>query len=170
MADHQLTAADHGGDRRSIVAINDGRWWRTTVDDRRTTVDHHWTTGQRWLIGRAPIISFMRLFGCQITILNTLDHLRKFDGKADEGFLIGYSINSKAFRVYNRRTKKVEEKLHVNFLENKPNVAGSGQEGKEKVSDQEYILLPVPNTSSDVPSSNEEVVSSLKDDAGKSQL
>nr|GEY55619.1 hypothetical protein [Tanacetum cinerariifolium] len=42
-----------------------------------------------------------------------------------------------------------------------------GQEGKEKVNDQEYILLPVLNTSSDVPSSNEEVESSLKDDAGK---
>nr|GEZ37798.1 putative ribonuclease H-like domain-containing protein [Tanacetum cinerariifolium] len=41
-----------------------------------------------------------------------------------------------------------------------------GQEGKEKVSDQEYILLPVLNISSDVPSSNEEVLSSPKDDAG----
>ncbi|GJZ54124.1 putative ribonuclease H-like domain-containing protein [Tanacetum coccineum] len=32
-----------------------------------------------------PIISFMRPFGCPVTILNTLDHLGKFDGKADEG-------------------------------------------------------------------------------------
>nr|GEZ74653.1 hypothetical protein [Tanacetum cinerariifolium] len=45
------TAADHDGDRRSTVAINDGRWWRTTVDCRWTTVDHHRTTGQRWLVG-----------------------------------------------------------------------------------------------------------------------
>ncbi|GJW11291.1 retrovirus-related pol polyprotein from transposon TNT 1-94, partial [Tanacetum coccineum] len=50
----------------------------------------------------------------------------KFDGKADEGFLVGYSINSKAFRVFNTRTRKVEENLHITFLENKPNVAGSG--------------------------------------------
>ncbi|GKF29397.1 hypothetical protein Tco_0095739 [Tanacetum coccineum] len=42
------------------------------------------------------------------------------------GFFVGYSINSKAFRVFNTRTRKVEENLHVNFLENKPNVAGSG--------------------------------------------
>ncbi|GJS99767.1 putative ribonuclease H-like domain-containing protein [Tanacetum coccineum] len=48
--------------------------------------------------------------------------------KADEGFLVGYSINSKAFRVFNTRTRKVEENLHINFLENKPNVAGSGPE------------------------------------------
>nr|GFB43746.1 putative ribonuclease H-like domain-containing protein [Tanacetum cinerariifolium] len=33
----------------------------------------------------------MRPFGCPVTILNTLDPLGKFDGKADEGFLIGYS-------------------------------------------------------------------------------
>ncbi|GKE45938.1 hypothetical protein Tco_1473222 [Tanacetum coccineum] len=39
-----------------------------------------------------------------------------------------YSINSKAFRVVNTRTRKVEENLHINFLENKPNVVGSGPE------------------------------------------
>ncbi|GKE23306.1 ribonuclease H-like domain-containing protein [Tanacetum coccineum] len=62
----------------------------------------------------------------QDTILNTIDHLGKFEGKSDEGFLIGYSLNSKAFRVYNLETKRVKENLHINFLENKPNVAGKG--------------------------------------------
>nr|GEU83642.1 hypothetical protein [Tanacetum cinerariifolium] len=50
----------------------------------------------------------------------------KFDGKVDEAFLVGYSISSKAFRVFNSRTRIVQETLHINFLENKPNVAGSG--------------------------------------------
>nr|GEW21804.1 uncharacterized mitochondrial protein AtMg00810-like [Tanacetum cinerariifolium] len=50
----------------------------------------------------------------------------KFDGKVDEGFLVGYSVSSKAFRVFNSRTRIVQETLHVNFLENKPNVTGSG--------------------------------------------
>ncbi|GJZ67580.1 retrovirus-related pol polyprotein from transposon TNT 1-94 [Tanacetum coccineum] len=67
----------------------------------------------------------MRPFGCPVTILNTLDPLGKFDRKADEGFFVGYSINSKAFKVFNTRTRKVEENLHITFLENKPNVAGS---------------------------------------------
>ncbi|GJT17743.1 putative ribonuclease H-like domain-containing protein [Tanacetum coccineum] len=49
-----------------------------------------------------------------------------FDGKSDEGFLVGYSLQSKAFRVYNLETKRVEENLHITFLENKPNVAGKG--------------------------------------------
>nr|GEU68006.1 ribonuclease H-like domain-containing protein [Tanacetum cinerariifolium] len=52
--------------------------------------------------------------------------LGKFKGKADEGFLVGYFVTSKAFRVFNTKTKKVEESLHVRFLENKPNVAGTG--------------------------------------------
>ncbi|GJZ71092.1 ribonuclease H-like domain-containing protein, partial [Tanacetum coccineum] len=72
-----------------------------------------------------PSLSFMRPFRCHVTILNTLDHLGKFDGKVDEGFFVRYSMNSKAFRVFNSRTRIVEETLHVTFLENKPNVAGS---------------------------------------------
>ncbi|GJR05735.1 putative ribonuclease H-like domain-containing protein [Tanacetum coccineum] len=68
----------------------------------------------------------MRPFGCHVTILNTLDYLGKFDGKSDEGFFIGYSMNSKAFRVYNIRTRKVEENLHIRFLEDKPIIAGDG--------------------------------------------
>nr|GFC68609.1 retrovirus-related Pol polyprotein from transposon TNT 1-94 [Tanacetum cinerariifolium] len=78
------------------------------------------------LLGRTPSIGFMRPFGCSITILNTLDPLEKFDVKADEGFLVGYSINSKAFRVFNSRCRIVQETLHRNFLENQPNVAGNG--------------------------------------------
>ncbi|GJZ57633.1 putative ribonuclease H-like domain-containing protein [Tanacetum coccineum] len=78
------------------------------------------------ITGKIPIISYIRPFGCHVTILNTIDHLGKFDGKSDEGFLVGYSLNSKAFRVYNLETKRVEENLHITFLENKPNVAGKG--------------------------------------------
>ncbi|GKB92928.1 putative ribonuclease H-like domain-containing protein [Tanacetum coccineum] len=52
--------------------------------------------------------------------------LGKFDGKYDEGYLLRYSTSSKAFRVYNKMTKRVEENLHINFLEDQPNVAGTG--------------------------------------------
>nr|GEV73545.1 hypothetical protein [Tanacetum cinerariifolium] len=44
--------------------------------------------------GRTPALSFIRPFGCHVTILNTLDHLGKFDGKSDDGFFVGYSLNS----------------------------------------------------------------------------
>nr|GEV62952.1 hypothetical protein [Tanacetum cinerariifolium] len=80
------------------------------------------------LVGRSPNLDFMRPFGYPGTILNTLDHLGKFEGNADEGFLVGYFVNSKAFRVFNTRIRKVEENLHIKFLENKSNVARSGPE------------------------------------------
>ncbi|GJW78867.1 putative ribonuclease H-like domain-containing protein [Tanacetum coccineum] len=86
----------------------------------------HNKTPYELLTGKIPIISYIRPFGCHVTILNTIDHLGKFAGKSDEGFLVGYSLQSKAFRVYNLETKRVEENLYINFLENKPNVAGKG--------------------------------------------
>ncbi|GJR76823.1 putative ribonuclease H-like domain-containing protein [Tanacetum coccineum] len=75
---------------------------------------------------RKPALSFMRPFGCLVTILNTIYHLGKFDGKVDEWFFIGYSTNSKAFRVFNSRTRIVEENLRANFSEDTPNIVGSG--------------------------------------------
>nr|GEX35112.1 hypothetical protein [Tanacetum cinerariifolium] len=53
-------------------------------------------------------------------------HPRPLRWKADVGFLVGYSISSKAFRVFNSRTIIVQETLHINFLENQPYVVGSG--------------------------------------------
>ncbi|GJU62722.1 putative ribonuclease H-like domain-containing protein [Tanacetum coccineum] len=96
------------------------------VQNRVLVTKPHNKTPYELLHGRPPSISFMRPFGCLVTILNTLDPIGKFDGKADEGFFVGHSINSKAFRVFNTQTRKVEENLHITFLENKPNVAGSG--------------------------------------------
>ncbi|GJZ63813.1 putative ribonuclease H-like domain-containing protein, partial [Tanacetum coccineum] len=75
---------------------------------------------------RTPALNFMRPFGCHVSILNTLYHLGKFDGKSDNGFFVGYSLTSKAFRVYNIRTRRVEENLHIRFLEDKPIVSRDG--------------------------------------------
>nr|GEV84493.1 reverse transcriptase domain-containing protein [Tanacetum cinerariifolium] len=96
------------------------------VQNRVLVTKPHNKTPYELLHGRLPIIGFMRPCGCPVTILNTLDPLGKFQRKVDEGFLVGYSIRSKAFRVINSRTCIVQETLHVNFMENKPNVAGSG--------------------------------------------
>nr|GEZ07801.1 hypothetical protein [Tanacetum cinerariifolium] len=63
---------------------------------------------------------------CYVKNKVLVNPLGKFDGKADEGFWVGYFVTSKAFRVFNSRTRIVQETLHINFLENKPNVAGIG--------------------------------------------
>ncbi|GJW92366.1 putative ribonuclease H-like domain-containing protein [Tanacetum coccineum] len=96
------------------------------VHNRVLVVKPHNKTPYELFRGFKPALSFMRPFGCHVTILNTLDSLGKFDGKSDEGFFVGYSLSSKAFRVYNTRTRRVEENLHIGFLENKPMIEGNG--------------------------------------------
>ncbi|GJU39964.1 ribonuclease H-like domain-containing protein [Tanacetum coccineum] len=97
-----------------------------SLKEEELRVKGHSKTPYELFRGRTPSLSFMKPFGCHVTILNTLDYLGMFDGKSDEGFFVGYSINSKAFRVYNIRTRKVEENLHIRFLEDKPIIAGDG--------------------------------------------
>ncbi|GJS52146.1 retrovirus-related pol polyprotein from transposon TNT 1-94 [Tanacetum coccineum] len=96
------------------------------VHNRVLVVKPHNKTPYELFRGLKPALNFMRPFGCHVTILNTLDNLGKFDGKSDEGFFVGYSLSSKAFRVYNTRTRRVEENLHIGFLENKPMIEGNG--------------------------------------------
>nr|GFB66304.1 ribonuclease H-like domain-containing protein [Tanacetum cinerariifolium] len=86
--------------------------------------------------------------------------------KVDEGFLVGYFVNSKAFRVFNSRTRIVQETFHVNFLENKPNIAGNqtnlsaGLQDKfvvEKAGeeiDQQFVLILVLFSGSTNPQNN----------------
>ncbi|GKD36957.1 putative ribonuclease H-like domain-containing protein [Tanacetum coccineum] len=96
------------------------------VLNRVLVVKPHNKTPYEIFRGGTLALSFIRPFGCHVTILNTLDYLGKFDGKSDDGFFVGYSMNSKAFRVYNIITRKVEENLHIRFLEDKPIIVGDG--------------------------------------------
>nr|GEU77658.1 ribonuclease H-like domain-containing protein [Tanacetum cinerariifolium] len=96
------------------------------VQKRVLVVKPHNKTPYELFHDRTPTLSFMRPFGCPVTILNTIDHLGKFDGKDNEGFFVRYSLNNKAFRVFNGRTRIVEENLHIRFSESTPNVVGSG--------------------------------------------
>ncbi|GJW53964.1 putative ribonuclease H-like domain-containing protein [Tanacetum coccineum] len=127
------------------------------VQNRVLVVKPHNKTPYELFRGRTPALSFMRPFGCYVTILNTIDNLGKFNGKSDEGFFIRYSLNSKDFRVYNIRAMKVEENLHIRFLEDKPIIIGTnsndligteenigvGHSSKETRSSQDYIVMPL---------------------------
>nr|GEU33083.1 ribonuclease H-like domain-containing protein [Tanacetum cinerariifolium] len=96
------------------------------VQNRVLVVKPHNKTSYEHFHVRMPTLSFMRPFGCLVTILNTIDHLGKFNGKADEGLFVRYSLNSKAFRVLNNRIRIVKGNLHIRFSESIPNVVGSG--------------------------------------------
>nr|GFA77730.1 ribonuclease H-like domain-containing protein [Tanacetum cinerariifolium] len=68
--------------------------------------------------------------GGKITSKGTIrtDQLGKLDGKSDKDIFVGYSTTSKTFRVYNIKTRKVEENRHIAFLENKPMIKGGRTE------------------------------------------
>nr|GFC99298.1 ribonuclease H-like domain-containing protein [Tanacetum cinerariifolium] len=80
------------------------------VQNRVLVTKPHNKTPYELLHGRLPSIGFMRPFGCPVTILNTLDPLAKFQRKVDEGFLVGYSVCSKAFR--NNKDAHTDGKEH----------------------------------------------------------
>ncbi|GJX46355.1 ribonuclease H-like domain-containing protein [Tanacetum coccineum] len=117
------------------------------VQNRVLVVKPHNKTPYELFHGRTPTVSFMRPFGCPLTILNIIDHLGKFDGKANEGFFVRYSLNSKAFRVFNSRTRIVEENLHIRLSTQSNGFAGTkasdnaGQARKETVHIKDYIVL-----------------------------
>ncbi|GJY76459.1 putative ribonuclease H-like domain-containing protein [Tanacetum coccineum] len=130
--DHTCVACQKGKQHKASYSFLPNTFWAKAVStacyvlNRVLVTKPHNKTPYELLTGKLPIISYIRPFGCHVTILNTIDHLGKFARKSDEGFLVGYSLQSKAFRVYNLETKRVEENLHITFLENKPNVAGKG--------------------------------------------
>nr|GFC01226.1 retrovirus-related Pol polyprotein from transposon TNT 1-94 [Tanacetum cinerariifolium] len=67
--------------------------------------------------GRKPDISFLHVFGALCYPKNDREDIGKLGAKGDIGFFIGYSADSCAYRIYNRRTKKIMETINVSFDE-----------------------------------------------------
>ncbi|KAJ9544385.1 hypothetical protein OSB04_024092 [Centaurea solstitialis] len=64
---------------------------------------------------RVPNIEHFRVFGCRCFVMNDREDRDKLHAKSDEAIFIGYSKNSIAYRVYNKRTKIVNESMDVKF-------------------------------------------------------
>ncbi|WJX93540.1 hypothetical protein P8452_75051 [Trifolium repens] len=88
--------------------------------------------------GRKPNISYFHIFGCYCYILNIKDNLGKFDSKSDKGIFLGYSLTSKAYRIYNLRTQTLEESMHVKFdeFEEQPSIMEIDDEEVELIRNQ----------------------------------
>jgi hypothetical protein len=82
------------------------------------------------IIERKPNIPYFLVFGCKCYILRKDAHLFKFQSKCDECFLLGYSLNSKAYHVYNQISGLVEESCEVEFDE-----TNDSQEEQENLDD-----------------------------------
>nr|GEU86935.1 NBS-containing resistance-like protein [Tanacetum cinerariifolium] len=67
--------------------------------------------------GKKPDISFLRVFGALCYPNNNREDIGKLSAKGDIGFFIGYSADSCAYRIYNRKTKKIMETMNVSFDE-----------------------------------------------------
>ena len=63
--------------------------------------------------GKKPRVKYFRVFGSKCYILNDLENLGKFDAKSDESIFLGYSTTSRAYRVFNKRTKTMMESINV---------------------------------------------------------
>ncbi|XP_024200303.1 uncharacterized protein LOC112203592 [Rosa chinensis] len=65
--------------------------------------------------GKKPNIHHLRVFGSPCYILRDREQLGKFDARSDDGIFLGYSTNSRAYRVYNKRTRIVMESINVSI-------------------------------------------------------
>ncbi|GJX88602.1 retrovirus-related pol polyprotein from transposon TNT 1-94 [Tanacetum coccineum] len=85
------------------------------TQNRLIIVKRHDETPYEIFRERIPDISYFYVFRCPVFIHNHKDHLGKFDAKANDGYFLGYSFNSKAFRVFNIRRQQIKETYHVTF-------------------------------------------------------
>ena len=68
---------------------------------------------------RKPNVSHLISFGCKCFILNNGKHPNgKMDAKSDEAIFMGYALNSKAYRVFNKTSLIFEESIHVFYKTN----------------------------------------------------
>nr|GFB34477.1 retrovirus-related Pol polyprotein from transposon TNT 1-94 [Tanacetum cinerariifolium] len=66
---------------------------------------------------KKPNIKFFRVFGCRCYLFNDYEDVGKLKAKVDIRVFVGYSKESAAFTIYNKRTRKIHESVNVNFDE-----------------------------------------------------
>ncbi|GKC37653.1 retrovirus-related pol polyprotein from transposon TNT 1-94 [Tanacetum coccineum] len=112
------------------------------TQNRSIIVKRHDKTPHEIFRERIHDISYFHVFGCPVFIHNHKDHLGKFDVKADDGYFLGYSFVSKAFRVFNTRRQQVEETYHVTFDESMEAIRFTNTSEDETRIDDSYRYPP----------------------------
>nr|GFC60730.1 hypothetical protein [Tanacetum cinerariifolium] len=83
----------------------------------QTLRDYYEETPYELMHGKQPNLSYFHVFGALCYPTNDGENVEKLQPKADIGSFIGYAPTKKAFRVYNRRTRRIVETIHVDFDE-----------------------------------------------------
>ena len=119
--------------------------WREAVNTACHTVNRVYfrpstkkTPYELWK-GRKPNVKYFRIFGSTCFILKDRENVRKFDSRSDEGIFLSYSSPSKAYRVYNKRTMKVIEKVNIVIDESSDS---SSEKGIEELTREIIPLEP----------------------------
>nr|GEY32949.1 retrovirus-related Pol polyprotein from transposon TNT 1-94 [Tanacetum cinerariifolium] len=90
----------------------------TCFTQNRSIIHKHFDkTPYELMNKRKPNIKFFRMFGCRCYLLNDYEDVGKLKAKGDIEVFVGYSKESAAFRIYNKRTRKIHESVNVNFNE-----------------------------------------------------
>jgi hypothetical protein len=88
---------------------------------------------------KKPTVKYFQIFGSKCYILRDRENLGKFDPKSDEGIFLGYSTNSRAYRVFNKRTETMMESINVVI-----NVEEVGESSKGEEIQPIPTELPIP--------------------------
>ena len=93
--------------------------WREVVNTACHTINRMYfrpdtkkTSYELWK-GRKPNVKYFKIFGSTCFILKDRENVEKSDSRSDEIIFLGYSSTSKAYQVYNKKTKKVMETINV---------------------------------------------------------
>nr|GFC16060.1 hypothetical protein [Tanacetum cinerariifolium] len=89
----------------------------------------HGKTPYELLHSKLPDLSFFYVFGALCYLTNDSENLGKLQPKADIGIFIGYAPIKKAFRIYNRCTRRIVETIHVDFDELTAMASDQGSSG-----------------------------------------
>ncbi|WVZ81143.1 hypothetical protein U9M48_028558 [Paspalum notatum var. saurae] len=97
--------------------------------------------------GRQPSVKHLRAFGCRCFVLKKAGHLDKFESHCLDGIFLGYTSNSRAFRVWILEAKQVVETCEVSFDETMPcttpplSFRGDDEEGTPIFEDEEGVMM-----------------------------
>ncbi|GJS57755.1 putative ribonuclease H-like domain-containing protein [Tanacetum coccineum] len=111
------------GERSRNGAVESGRWREEAVaiacytQNRSLIHTRHNKTPYELVHDKKPDLTFLRVFGAMCYPTNDSEDLGKLQAKADIGIFVGYAPSRKGYRVYNKRTRRIMETIHVTFDE-----------------------------------------------------
>ncbi|GJW81057.1 retrovirus-related pol polyprotein from transposon TNT 1-94 [Tanacetum coccineum] len=87
------------------------------TQNRSIIILTHGKTAYHLINDRKPSIKHLHIFGCICYITRDGENLDKMKEKGDPCVMVGYSTQSKGYRVYNKRTRLIVESIHIKFDE-----------------------------------------------------